>query len=35
MGCIDFETVLKDFFLQITSDSKHFSSLLQGIVIED
>ena len=35
MGCIYFETVLNDFFLQISSDTKYFSSLIQDIVIED
>ena len=35
MGCIYFETVLNDFYLEISSDAKYFSSLVQGIVIED
>ena len=35
MGCIYFETVLNDFYLQIISDTKYFSSFVQGIMIED
>ena len=35
MGCIYFETVFNDFCLQISSEAKYFSSLVQGIVIED
>ena len=35
MSCIYFETVLNDFCLQISSDTKYFSSLVQGIVIEN
>ena len=35
MGCIYFKTVLNDFCLQIISDAKYFSSLVQGIQIED
>ena len=35
MGHIYFETVLNDFCLQISSAAKYFSSLVQGIAIED
>ena len=35
MDCLYFETVLNDFCLQISIDAKYFSSLVQGIVIED
>ena len=35
MGCIYFEAVLNDFYLQIICDPKYFSSLVQGIVIKD
>ena len=35
MSSIYFETVLNDFCLQINSDAKYLSSLIQGIVIKD
>ena len=35
MGCIYFDTVLNDFYLQINSYVKYFSFLVQDIVIED
>ena len=35
MGRVYFETDLIDFCLQISNDTKYFSSLIQGIVIKD